>query len=60
MVIYPRPIVRFCECLFAEGILVRERTAGTKMKQLSAAEDGAVWGVNNGGQVRLSRTDRIL
>jgi hypothetical protein len=31
--------------------LVREKTTGAKLKQLSAAEDGAVWGVNNNGEV---------
>jgi hypothetical protein len=32
-------------------MLVREKTTGAKLKQLSAAEDGAVWGVNNNGEV---------
>ncbi len=32
-------------------LVTREKTTGAKLKQLSAAEDGAVWGVNNNGEV---------
>lgn len=34
-----------------DSIPSREKTDGAKLKQLSAAEDGAVWGVNTEGQV---------
>ena len=40
--------------------LVREKTRGAKLKQLSAAEDGAVWGVNNNGEVLFALSVQLI